>query len=162
MNYQAITEKFRFSRIKKIVVTEVTAANNSNTVVALSLALGAFLAFSPTWGFQTALAISLAVLFRLNKVLALLTVNISSIPPLIPLILLAGYQTGTFVLTGQFQSEIPDLMNLKTLGANYLQFAIGSLIVATIVGCIFFCVTYLLLRKFRVERKNKQQKRDAH
>jgi len=149
MNYQAYIEKFKPSRVKKAVVDEITAANNSNSVIALSLALGAFLAFSPAWGFQTALAISLAVLFRLNKVLVLITVNISSIPPLIPLILIVGYQVGTFILTGAFQSEVPDLMNLKTLGENYLQFAIGSLLVASSIGALFFVVIYLLLKRFR-------------
>ena len=149
MNYQAYIEKFKFSRIKKAILAEITAAENSNSVIALSLALGAFIAFSPTWGFQTALALSLAVLLRLNKVLVLVTVNISSIPPLIPLILIAGYQTGTFVFTGQFLTEVPDLMNLKTLGENYLQFAVGSLIVASGVGTIFYLVIFLLLKRFR-------------
>jgi len=149
MNYQAYIEKFKPSRIKKAVVDEITAANNSNSVIALSLALGAFLAFSPAWGFHTALAILLAVLFRLNKVLVLITVNISSIPPLFPIILLAGYQVGTFAFTGAFQSEVPDLMNLKTLGENYLQFAIGSLLLASGVGALFFIVIYFLLKRFR-------------
>ncbi|WP_282125197.1 DUF2062 domain-containing protein [Marinifilum flexuosum] len=149
MNYQAYIEKFRPSRIKKAIVAEITAANNSNSVIALSLALGAFIAFSPSWGFQTALALSLAVLLRLNKVLVLVTVNISSIPPIIPLILIAGYQTGAFVLTGQFQTEVPDLMDLKTLGENYLQFALGSLIVASGVGSVLYLVILLLLRRFR-------------
>lgn len=149
MNYQAYLEKFSFAKVKKVVFAEITAANNSNSVIALSLALGAFLAFSPAWGFQTALAISLAVLFRLNKILVLITVNISSIPPLIPLILIAGYQVGTFALTGAFQSEVPDLMNLKTLGENYLQFAIGSLLVASGIGALFFLVIYFLLKRFR-------------
>jgi hypothetical protein len=149
MNYQAYIEKFKPSRIKKAVISEITASGNSNSEIAFSLALGAFIAFSPTWGFQTALALSLAVLLRLNKVLVLVTVNISSIPPLIPLILLLGYQTGTYVLTGQFQNEVPDLMNFTTLGENYLQFAVGSLIVALIVGAFFYLVILFLLKKFR-------------
>jgi uncharacterized protein (DUF2062 family) len=149
MNYRAYIEKFKISRIKKAIVTEITAAENSNSVIALSLALGAFIAFSPTWGFQTALAISLAVLLRLNKVLVLVTVNISSIPPIIPLILLAGYQTGAFVFTGHFQTEVPNLMNLKTLGENYLQFALGSLIVASGVGLVFYLMIFFLLKRFR-------------
>ena len=144
MDYHAYLQKFGFAKIRKAIVSEITCDDNSNTVIALSLALGAFLAFSPTWGFQTALAVSLAVLLRLNKVLVLIAVNISSIPPLIPLILLAGYQTGTLVLNGQFQSKVPNLMNLKTLGENYLQFALGSFIVAFLVGLIFFSATYLI------------------
>lgn len=149
MKYRSYLEKFSFSRVKKIVVDEITAANNSNSVIALSLALGAFLAFSPAWGFQTILAVSLALLLRLNKVLVLITVNISSIPPIIPLILLAGYQVGAFVLKGSFQSEVPDLTNLKILGENFLQFGIGSLILAIGIGALFYSVIYFLLKKYR-------------
>ncbi|MGQ1908406.1 DUF2062 domain-containing protein [Marinifilum sp. RC60d5] len=149
MNYQAYIEKFKFSNIKTTIVSEITAADNSNYVIALSLALGAFLAFSPAWGFQTALAIALALVFRLNKVLVLLSVNLSSIPPLIPLILLAGYQAGSFTLYGKFQNQVPDLTNLKTLGENYLQFALGSFIVSIAVGTVFFITIYFLLKIFR-------------
>lgn len=139
----------QFGKVKRAVVAEITCADNSNTVIALSLALGVFLAFSPAWGFQTVLAISLALFFKLNKVLALITVNISSIPPLIPLIIVVGYQTGALVLHGEFQNEVPDLMNLKNLGENYFQFALGSLLFAILIGFIFYLVIYLILGRYR-------------
>ncbi|RUT77925.1 DUF2062 domain-containing protein [Ancylomarina longa] len=149
MNYPKYLQKFQLNKLKKAIVTEVTCANNSDLVIALSLGLGIFLAFSPVWGFQTVLAVSLAFLFRLNKALTLITVNISSIPPFIPLILIAGYQTGALVLTGSFQKEVPQLMSFKSLGENYYQFVIGSLIFAFLVGALFFIVAYLILKKFR-------------
>lgn len=142
-------DRFSISKVRKVIVAEITCADNSNATIALSLALGVFLAFSPAWGFQTVLAISLALLLRLNKVLALITVNISSIPPLIPLIIVAGYQTGSLVLRGEFQKEIPDLMNLKNLGENYLQFALGSLVFAVLIAVIFYLVIYLILGRYR-------------
>ncbi len=139
----------QFGKVKRAVVAEITCADTSNSVIALSLALGLFLAFSPAWGFQTVLAISLALLLKLNKVLALVTVNISSIPPFIPLIIIAGYQTGALVLHGEFQKEIPDLMNLRNLGENYLQFALGSFVFALMLGVIFYLIIYLILGKYR-------------
>ena len=149
MNYKRVLERFSIRKVKNVIVAEITCADNSNATIALSLALGIFLAFSPAWGFQTALAISLALLLKLNKVLALITVNISSIPPLIPLIIIAGYQTGALVLHGEFQKEVPDLMNLKNLGENYLQFALGSLVFAVVIGAIFYLVIYLILGRYR-------------
>lgn len=149
MNYKRVLERFSIRKVKNVIVAEITCADNSNATIALSLALGIFLAFSPAWGFQTALAISLALLLKLNKVLALITVNISSIPPLIPLIIVAGYQTGALVLHGEFQKEVPDLMNLKNLGENYLQFALGSLVFAVVIGTIFYLVIYLILGRYR-------------
>ena len=149
MNYKRVLDRFSISKVRKVIVAEITCVDNSNATIALSLALGVFLAFSPAWGFQTALAISLALLLRLNKVLALITVNISSIPPLIPLIFIAGYQTGALVLKGEFQKEVPDLMSLSTLGENYLQFALGSMVFALLIGVIFYLVIYFILGRYR-------------
>lgn len=149
MNYQKVLQRFKLDKIKKSIVAEITCAETSNATIALSLALGIFLAFSPAWGFQTVLAIFLTLFLKLNKVLALITVNISSIPPLIPLIVIAGYQTGALVLHGEFQKEIPDLMNLRNLGENYLQFALGSLVFAIMIGLIFYLVIYMILGRYR-------------
>jgi uncharacterized protein (DUF2062 family) len=149
MNYQTVFRRLKLDKVKKAIVSEIKCAENTNTTIALSLSLGVFLAFSPAWGFQTVLAISLALLLKLNKVLTLITVNISSVPPLIPLIVIAGYQTGALLLHGEFQDNIPDLMNISTLGENYLQFALGSLILASGLGIFFYLTFYLLLKKFR-------------
>ena len=149
MNYQTVLRRLKLDKVKKAIVSEIKCAENTNTTIALSLALGIFLAFSPAWGFQTVLAISLAVLLKLNKVLTLITVNISSVPPLIPLIAIAGYQTGALLLHGKFQEDMPDLMNITTLGNNFLQFALGSLIVASGLGIFFYLTLHLLLKKFR-------------
>ncbi len=149
MNYKRGLDRFSIRKVRKLIVAEITCAETPNATIALSLALGIFLAFSPAWGFQTVLAISLALLLKLNKVLALITVNISSIPPLIPLIIIAGYQTGALVLKGEFQKEVPDLMNLRNLGENYLQFALGSLVFAIMIGVIFYLVIYLILGRYR-------------
>ncbi|WP_416338129.1 DUF2062 domain-containing protein, partial [Lactobacillus acetotolerans] len=45
-------------------------SDGSNRIKAFSIALGTFIGLSPFWGFQTLLVISLAVVFKLNKVLA--------------------------------------------------------------------------------------------
>lgn len=149
MNYQSVLRRLKLGKVKKVIVAEFTCVENTNTTISLSLSLGVFLAFSPAWGFQTVLAISLALLFKLNKVLALITVNISSIPPLIPLIVIAGYQTGALVLHGEFQKDVPDLLNLSTLGENYLQFALGSLVFSITIGLISCLVIYLILGRYR-------------
>jgi len=149
MNYKRVLDRFSISKVRKVIVAEMTCADNSNATIALSLALGVFLAFSPAWGFQTVLSISLALLLKLNKVLALITVNLSSIPPLIPLIFIAGYQTGSLVLDGEFQKDVPDLMNFKSLGENFFQFILGSLVFAILLALVFYLVIYLILGRYR-------------
>ncbi len=149
MNYKKVLDRFRIGKIKKTIVAEITCADNSNATIALSLALGIFLAFSPAWGFQTALAISLALLLKLNKVLILIAVNISSIPPLIPLIFIAGYQTGALVLNGEFTKDVPNLMSFESLGENFFQFALGALVFAILLALFSYSILFLLLGRYR-------------
>src|SRR5690606_34662472 len=63
----------------------------------LSVALGVFVGISPFWGFQTVIVLFLAWILRLNKLIAFAFSNVS-IPPLIPFIVYACLEAGTFVL----------------------------------------------------------------
>ena len=76
---------FKKKNIRTFIKEDILGSNDSNKVKALSIALGIFLGIAPFWGFQTFLAIFLASMFRLNKVISFFCSNIS-IPPMIPLI----------------------------------------------------------------------------
>jgi uncharacterized protein (DUF2062 family) len=68
---------------KRFIKEDVLESDGTNRNKAFSIALGVFMGLSPFWGFQTLLVISLAVLFKLNKVLAFVASNVS-LPPFIP------------------------------------------------------------------------------
>ncbi|MEZ5198064.1 MAG: DUF2062 domain-containing protein [Bacteroidales bacterium] len=77
---------------------QVTESEHTNTNLALSVALGIFMGIAPIWGYQMIAAVFFAFLLKLNKVVAVVSANIS-IPPLIPLILFFSVKTGE-LLTG--------------------------------------------------------------
>ncbi|MDY0167844.1 MAG: DUF2062 domain-containing protein [Thermoguttaceae bacterium] len=68
--------------------------------VALGAALGMFVAFTPTIGFQMVIVVSLASVLRANKLVGLPLVWISN-PLTIPAIFYAGYSLGRAILGWQ-------------------------------------------------------------
>lgn len=124
--------------------------SDSNVKITLSVMLGIFIGISPFWGFQMALALILAFVFKLNKVIAFVAANIS-IPPLIPLIIYLS-----FVFGGLFFK--PDLavrlnysseLTLDIIKVNLIQYIFGSFIFATITSLCFGLITFLMLKIFR-------------
>jgi uncharacterized protein (DUF2062 family) len=108
----------------------------------------------PLWGFQLAIAIAGAFLFRLNKLLVIVAANIS-IPPMIPVILFLSYLTGGLWMGGaaghiSFSNDI----TLEVLSKNFLQYIIGAVTLATIAGIAFGGITFVLLKIFK--RTNNQ------
>jgi len=70
---------------------------DSNLKLSLSVVLGVFCGILPIWGWQLAVAIFLAYVLKLNKMIVITTANIS-IPPMIPFVLFFSYKTGGIVL----------------------------------------------------------------
>ena len=97
-----ITPKNFFTSLKKkglkqFIAEDVLYTQDAPKKKALSVALGIFLGLSPLWGFHTVIVIFLAVLLKLNKVIAFISSNIS-LPPFIPFVLLLSMQVGNWVL----------------------------------------------------------------
>ncbi len=91
-----------FSRLtwksfKAMIRKELFNPNESNGVKVASVMLGAFMSVAPVWGWQMAIALGLAIAFKLNKIIVLAVSNIS-IPPMIPIILYLSYISGGMVL----------------------------------------------------------------
>ncbi len=131
----------------------VLVPDEKDTVKALSIAFGLFMGIVPIWGFQLAVAIPLAFLFRLNKAMVILAANIS-IPPMIPLILFLSYRTGALWINGQstafkFSSDI----TLSDVQQNLTQYLWGSVTLAIIAGLTGGCIAYLLI-KFSKKRNS--------
>lgn len=120
---------------------------------ATAIAIGIFVGLSPFWGIHTFLVFILAALFRVNKITAFVFSNIS-IPPFIPFILYASYQTGSVLLgngldwklkMSRFQSGIEIISGLG-------QYIIGSLALAITMAFIVWILFYLL---FSVKNQSK-------
>jgi glycosyltransferase involved in cell wall biosynthesis len=140
---------FRKKSFKRFIQEDVLESDGSNRTKAFSIALGVFIGLSPVWGFQTFLTISLAVLFKLNKVLAFVSSNIS-FPPFIPFIIAASLFIGAPFVDGETNFFSHEL-NFELVKNHLVQYIIGSFILATSASAIFGLGFYLFLNKVNPE-----------
>lgn len=122
--------------------------HESNNIKAASVAFGVFMGIVPLWGFQLAIGIPLAILFRLNKALFLLAANIS-IFPFTPLIWVGSVITGNRLLG--YNTSLPDwhhlsLADVKHAGASFF---LGGTVLAVLAGAVAYFITFLCLYLFR-------------
>jgi uncharacterized protein (DUF2062 family) len=103
---------------------------------------------APVWGWQMAIALGLAILFRLNKAITLLASNIS-IPPLIPFILLASYLTGGLILDNHQDIGLEAGITLEFVEKNLYQYILGALVFGAAIGLLSGLVTWIILKLFR-------------
>lgn len=113
-------------------------------VKAASLGVGLFWGLSPFWGFHTAGAVISAVVFKLNKPIAILASNIS-LPPLIPFIIYISFKIGGWWLgANAMHIEFSNLLSAQSIQQNVLQYVLGSLTLACSVsllaGSILFAI----------------------
>jgi uncharacterized protein (DUF2062 family) len=103
----------------------------------------------PVWTLQLVIAITLAFIFRLNKVLVILAANIS-IPPMIPLILFLSHLTGGIWMGENVQHiSFSKEITIETMKASFVQYLLGAVTLACIAGILFGGVTYIGLKLFK-------------
>lgn len=141
---------FKKKSLRKFIKEDVLESDGSNRIKAFSIALGTFIGLSPFWGFQTLIVISLAVVFKLNKLLAFVFSNIS-LPPFIPFIIAASLFIGAPFVSGESDFLNHDL-DFELVKNNLLQYVIGSFILATTVATIFGLGFYFFLNKVNPDK----------
>jgi len=124
----------------------------SNHAKAASIAFGIFMGIVPVWGFQLAIGIPLAILFRLNKGLFLIAANIS-IVPVMPIILLASILTGKWLLGADI--AIPNWHNISLSQVKHdgIAFFLGGTVLAIAAGITAYIVSYIALLFIRRKRQ---------
>jgi uncharacterized protein (DUF2062 family) len=135
---------FKKKSIADFVREDILASSDSNAVKALSIALGVFVGIAPFWGFQTVIAISLAVLLGWNKVLAFAFSNVS-IPPMIPFIIFGSLQMGALFVEDTARFTLGSPITTDHIKTHITQYIIGSFILATVAAILFGVGSYLLL-----------------
>jgi len=150
-----IPQRFLFllfgkKRIKKIK-QDFISQEGTKLQKSLSIGFGAFMGIIPIWGFQMIVAVFFAYLFKLNKVIVLITSNIS-IPPFIPFILFGSYLCGHLLIGGE-ELRFSNTINLDNIQSVMKQYLIGSFVFAIILGAIFFSISYILISITNKNRK---------
>ena len=142
--------KLKKKGLKRFLMEDFLGSGDSPEKKALSMALGAFIGFSPLWGFHTLTVVFLAVVLKLNKVIAFAFSNVS-LPPFIPFILFASLKLGGWVLGEHFLLSLEEIDPGLELMKYLKSYIVGSLILA-VIGALFFGVAgYVFLSL--VERK---------
>jgi len=134
--------------IKQHFREQVSDSEHTNINLALSVSLGIFMGIAPIWGYQMVTAVFLAYLLKLNKVIAVVSANIS-IPPMIPVILFLSVKSGellTGIHTGlSFDSEI----SFETIKSLIIVYLVGSVAFALAMSVLAGVLAFILLTSFR-------------
>jgi len=137
---------------KKFFLEDILESNDSNFKKSAAIALGIFIGISPFWGFQTILLFTFAALFRLNKVIAFLSSNVS-FPPFIPLVIYGSLKMGSLFVHSDAPLILDSSMTLDDIQKNATQYIVGSLILASVLALSVGLISYLLLTAFSSKNK---------
>ncbi|PLX12073.1 MAG: hypothetical protein C0594_02855 [Marinilabiliales bacterium] len=127
-------------------------SKETNVRIAVAVGFGVFMGIAPVWGWQLVIAITLAHLFKLNKVVVVAAAHIS-IPPLIPVVLYLSYISGGIVLSKETTLVASDV-DFEFITNNLLQYVTGSLVFAGIAAVVFGFFSFMLLSLFRKNPEN--------
>ncbi len=146
--------KLTWTNIRAFIDRNIIHSPESNARIAAAIGFGVFMGVMPIWGYQMICAFTLAHLFRLNKVITLVSANIS-LPPLIPFIIFGGYWTGCKML-GQPVAVAFDQISLSSVGNMLLQYVLGSIVFGLALAALCWAVSILLLSVFRHPAKTEE------
>ena len=139
----------RKKSIREFFMEYIVNSKDSNTKLAISVALGLFIGVTPIWGWQIVTTFGLAHLFKLNKFVAVTASNIS-LPPMLPFIIFLSYMLGGWVMGVNISNlHYVQGFGLHWIKENLVQYLLGSFILGILFALIFGPGTYLLLAIFR-------------
>jgi uncharacterized protein (DUF2062 family)/trans-aconitate methyltransferase len=95
--------------------------------------LGIFIGIVPIYGFQTLVAVGLALLFKLNKPLVVAATFINN-PFLQPAIVISSLEVGYFLRYGHYHQFAFSGMTVATMRDNLMSWFLGSIVVGAVIG----------------------------
>lgn len=153
-----IVNPFRFVKalnrknIKEFFQNEFIQNEDKDSKIIFSVMLGVFIGVAPIWGWQMGMALILAMLLKLNRMITIVACNVS-IPPMIPVIIYLSYLFGGFIYHHDVvYMEYSHDITLEEIKLNVIQYLIGSLFFGTVLSLIAGLGTWILLKVFRKKR----------
>jgi len=151
-----ISRKILGKSLKQHYLEQIANPRFSNINLALSIGFGIFMGIVPIWGYQLVTAIFLAYLLKLNKVLVVISANIS-IPPMIPLILFLSVKTGEFITQSNLNLNYSDI-SFDLIKSVLYVYLLGSVVLASVSFVLSGLGAYIVLAITRkVGNDNKMQ-----
>lgn len=142
--------KLKKKGFKRFLMEDFLGSEDSAEKKALSIALGVFIGLSPIWGFHTVTVIFLAILLKLNKVIAFAFSNVS-LPPFIPVILYFSLKLGSWLLGENFVLSMAEIEPSLELMKYLKSYIVGSLVLSVVSAITCGLIGYIFLTFF--ERK---------
>ena len=143
--------KMKKKSLRQAIHEQIFKVSDTAEKKALSIAYGIFWGIFPLWGFQLAIGLPTAALFRLNIPIVFFSANIS-IPPMIPFVLYASFWMGALMLGGnKGDLRLSQMNNLDVIQTNVYQYTIGAIALALAAAIIIGLLSYFIL-KFRAQR----------
>ena len=146
-----LIRKLRKKGIRRFIKEEILGSNESPLKSAQAMALGVFIGLTPLWGFHAILVLSLAVLFKLNKVISFAFTNVS-FPPFIPFTVYASIMIGNQVLGEPTDYSFADFEQNFEFVKSLKTFVVGSFILAFVASIIVGLVSYFLLSLYNKKK----------
>lgn len=125
--------------------------------IAVGMAIGVFVAITPTIPFHTAIALALAFMLRGSKPAAVIAVWVSN-PVTIPIFYLGSYKVGNFILGNSipFDPKYEALSELAKLGADAtIAMLVGGVILGIVPGIAAYFITRKIFTTLRTRRVEK-------
>ena len=157
-----VGEKKKRRTIRELL-RKAIKSNDSPNKIALGLALGVLMAFSPLAGTQTISCLGLAFVFKANKFSALAGSFFNN-PFTMPIIYFLELKLGVAILG--YSLELPsdiinDIPGLMALGSEVmLSLTVGFFILGTIVAVIAYFVMLRSVFVYRNVREHLREKKD--
>ncbi|MCG2430650.1 DUF2062 domain-containing protein [Aequorivita xiaoshiensis] len=142
--------KLKKKGLKRFLMEDLLQSDDSAEKKAFSIALGVFIGLSPIWGFHTISVIFLAILLKLNKVIAFAFSNVS-LPPFIPFILYFSLKLGSWLLGENFVLSFNEIDPSLELVKYLKSYIVGSLALSISAAILCGLAGYIILTLF--ERK---------
>ncbi len=139
--------------VKEFFQKNIIQNTDSDAKITFSVMLGVFIGVAPIWGWQMVVAVLLAMLFRLNKLITLVASNIS-LTPNIPLIIYLSYVFGGWVIPHN-AVDIPysSQISLATIKINIIQYLLGSVTFGVFIALVAGLVTLIILKIARRKKR---------
>ncbi len=143
----------RLENVKELLRQNLFNKDESIMKKSASIGVGVFMGIVPIWGFQMAVALLLAAVFRLNKALTIIASNIS-IPPMIPIIVFLSFLLGRLWMgSNAVYMMFSRNITMRAIKLNIEQYVYGSITLAVVAGLAAYCITYVVLHSSNKLRK---------
>jgi len=142
-----ILRKCTWSNFRVFLDDNLLRVKDSNAKLTCSLWLGTFVGLMPFYGYQLVLAVFLAHILNLNKLVAGAFTAIS-IPPAIPFIIAGSYLTGCAVLGHPSNLDF-DGITFKGMADVLSEYLIGGFLFAAAVSTVCAAMCACILKLFR-------------